>query len=330
LNLVFIWLWWGLSFAEDVPSPERARAEPITVGDHTFIIPARVDTPFVMRQFTFRQGAGFVRIPGFTVEGFDESFTLALAGAVESVTFDIPVKPWVGFFGEVSGQILAGANADSAYFEGVRGTAGWEVGTVARLVRDERRDLQIGARLLARGSHGLGVEPSELVGALIADREATLQSILDGDLVRYLFVRHDWWFTGGALSIAKTLYKRVELIASVRSTGGTHRRTWFDGERQRVERTPVGVFAAGLATDIDLRPVPIDLQLEYRFRVEAEGARGEGLDGALRNRHFVGGGVFYGGRQDIQLGVSGATLLQFGPQAKERWILAELVLRILL
>ncbi|TVQ88385.1 MAG: hypothetical protein EA397_17070 [Deltaproteobacteria bacterium] len=307
---------------------EARRAQPHTLGDHVFVMPLRVDTPFVVRQFTFRQGGGLVFVPDMRVDGYDEPFDLLLGGAIETMRVDGALRPWLGVYGEVGGELVTGLNPDSAFFRGARGGLAWEAGGVVRLVRDEQRRFQLGFRALARGQHGLSVEPAELVSALIADREATFQSVLDGDLARLLLVQQRAILGGGSLAAAYAISPRFGLLASMRSTAGSRHRSWFDGQTEQISRSPLGTLAIGAAFDADLRPIPLDLQLEYRYRVEGEGGGEDSLYSGLQSRHFGGFGAYYGGRQDVQLGLHLATLLLGAGAIRERWAQIEMVLRI--
>lgn len=314
--------------SQAVTQIEARRAAPHTLGGHVFVLPLRVDSPFVLNQFTFRQGGGLVSVPRVRAEGYDESFDLLLAGVVETARFDAAIRPWVGIYGVLGGELSTGLNPDSAFFVGARGGLSWETGAVFRLVHDEGRNFQLAFRAIAGGRHGLAIEPSGLVTALVEDREATVQTVLDGGLAGLLLARQRSLVGGGSLAAAYAISDRFGLIGSVRSTAGTRHRTWLDGDTVRDLDTPLATLATGAALDVDLRPVPLDLQLEYRFRIEGEGGAEETLDTGLLSRHFAGLGIYYGGRQDVQLGLNLATLLLSAGDLKERWAQVEMVLRI--
>jgi hypothetical protein len=318
--------------SEDDPACEEthAAAASRTLGPHRFLYPRAFHSPFTSTHFALRQGGGYLRIPGVLAPGYDTPYDLQLVGVTETLELGVRLHPSLGLFLDATGELNLGVNADSAFFLGGRGAFVGEIGVLAVPLRREPRGTQLTVRGWFRARLGHRLEPSPLIDAVIERQEETLGDVLEGDVLKYMLSREQAFSGGAGLVLAQALGKPAGLQVSVSTRWGGVSRFWYDGTRDVRERLPFGAIAAGLTLELDGAPrFPLAAQLEYHFRLDLERTPAdEGLETRLGNRHLIGGGVYFTGRDDLQLGLTAAGVVR-SPAAsvKETYVLGEFVIR---
>ena len=301
----------------------------ITLGGHRFQVPSNVYSPFTATRFGFRQGVSYLAVPDVQPEGYDESFDLGLFGAAESLDLGVPLAPRWGLYSRAVLLATSGANADSAYFMGARLGANWELGGTLVAMRQPAHGRQLALRVLVRGRVDSTLQPAGLVDALVDDREDTLRDVLRGDYLEYILTSERGASPGAGLAFAQALSPGWGLQASTGLRVGRTSRDFFDGVKQILDVRTRLTGSMGLAVDHTFEPpVPLSVQLEYRYRVDVDGDNPEvsAVEGQTTQRHFVGLGCYYVGRPDLDLGIAASTLLVFSAD-QERYLSGELVIR---
>lgn len=300
-------------------------AEGRTLAEHRFLLPAAVESPFVTTHFAFRQGVGFVGMKAVEFDGYDTPVDLALLGVVESLEIGAKLSERLAWTSEFTGQVVAGANADSAFFVGAEAGAIANLGLLAVVHRSPTA--QIGVRALVRGQRGAEIEPAPLIDALLAEREDTLADVIAGDAVQYMLSRESSTSGGLQLATAYAASRMVGLQGSLTLRGGGGAIKSYDGTEYTIDRFGLFSAAAGLSAELDAYPkLPFALSVEYRFRLEVDDYDSD-LGAVLGNQHFAGVGAWYTGRDDLQLGALCTGLARLKRNGQVRFVTCQVVMR---
>jgi hypothetical protein len=147
------------------PTREEARPAPTpptrtardegdrSLGGHTFISPARFDSPFV----TSHLGVGLsARYGAFDhPEPIDEGrYYLQIVGIGQSFDLGVRLHERVGITGFVAGSIVTGVGDDGMFKLGAEAAARWGGGLTWMIARLSNAKTQVSAHLSAQGSYG--------------------------------------------------------------------------------------------------------------------------------------------------------------------------------
>lgn len=299
--LVVVMVLSGLAWADAVPPAPRSQ------GGRRFLLPARVAHPFNPADIVFRQGGGVVTIPdAATVPGKAPS-TLRMVGVVQRIAVGVPLTPWFGLRGAISGQVTTGLDQDSAVYAGARAGFDWELDSTIVVAARDRVRWSVNPGVF--GSNGTQVEPATVVASALRYSQAAVlgaqrppsASDLTGDLLQPTRT------VGGGVAgtVAWRAGARTGLIGSVRLRGGY-------AEAQGVAGLPLS-YSVGAAADWRFAEAhPFVGQIEYRFRnvhdasVDSEAP----LEDRLESRHLGGLGVFWRTPREAEVGLSGWSLLR--------------------
>lgn len=269
------------------------------VGGHRFPMPVSVLAPFPTRHFGLSQGASLLRVPEVRVNNRDEPITLALVGATEAVSIGVGLAERLSLFADGQGELLAGANQDSALVVGARAATTGEVGVLYAPFRWSWGG-QLGFHGGLRASRGLAVEPITLVEALLEDSVETIEDVFTDGLTGYLLVREQGWSQSAGTSLAYG-HGRLGLMGSAQLRVGRVTRSRVDASTPAETTALRTVSTLGGACSVHLDPVPLVPQLELRYRLDAEGIGVDELETVTRSRLRATLGTYLD-RDDFQLG----------------------------
>jgi len=268
----------------------EASVENRTLGGHTFILPS-TDTfshAFVLTNFGFSQGFRFLKAFSLEAPVRDRErlvIDLSMIGVVEKFDLGIAFSVWIGMNFVTRGTVIVGVDGKSALLRGGEGRVGFDIGPVIRLLR--LNSTQVALRADLKWRSGRHVSP-----LLYVLRSLDLGRPAD---TRELFAKTGSLGFQASLSGAQSFGKSLGLQTNL---------AYFVFEEDYFqEKTTYKDLHAGMSPSFDLSPLlrfPLALMLEYqysRYFKEEE------------NIHTIGGGLYYSGRSDLQLGLFLSTVI---------------------
>jgi hypothetical protein len=150
-----------------------------------------------------------------------------------------------------------------------------------------------------------------LVQALTTMTGQTLDTILNGNIGKLILVPTAESSVAGSLILAQALTRHVGLLATAQVGNTRKTKSPFDpGTGMAVDTTTSELQVVGaLALTIDGSPAgfPLAIMGEYKVQHANEKSPSSTEPGAEVSEsqvsHFAGGGLYYSGRRDLQLGV---------------------------
>ncbi len=272
-----------------------AAADPArrVLGGHRLIHPgmAGFPAPGITSHLGFVQGLAFIGAADVAIEDHvDELLDLDLKvlGVQESLSVGVVFLDWLAAEAMVSGHVLAGLNGDSALIMGGLAAYGLSLGPAFQVLDASTTRLVLRARF--HNGYDLHVSPLDYVNASLA-RETLAPP---GRLITSTRT-----FAGSAsVSLAQVVNPsfavQLGMVARLNSLEG--------GEEALYAQLQTFVAAT-----IDLAPtlpaLPLGILIEYQL----EKSFGDPDRGQDTLAHHVGGGLYYTGRPDLQLGAHVST-----------------------
>ena len=247
---------------------------------------------------------------------------------MEQFRFGAPFVEWFSLFGSIEGQVLTGADSNSALFRGGGAGVNWEAGLAGRLMRRESSGTQLAIRLKVHGKHGRDVAPIALIESLLNDPTQTVDDILDGDLLELMISREKAITGGGSVAAAQAMgrYFGIQIGAEARAGGATYVSTFETGEVKT--ETTREVLGTGIALTGNADPhFPLGLLIEYRFRKNFEQTDDLNVSDLNSSRHRIGMGLHYTGREDLMLGIFASTRLWRGEGEPRTYVYGQIVMQ---
>ena len=299
-----------------------------TLDGHRFLLPAAQDSGFVMTQFGFRQGGVYVQVPDFPAAD-SGIYTLNLIGLTEQLDLSIKVTDWLGVFGEVEGIAFVGVDAPGFVFGGGEFRYGGRFGLVARPLRIRESGTQFAVRLDYGVSTGRVIDVQRLiteaqrVGRLAAadpsqapDAE-TIEDLIESGVLDLVLVPSTASTHGGSIHAAQALSPYAGLQASFRLERRGTRLRLFDA----VTRTylnahqTIWAYSGAFSLTADGSPAGLPIATMLEYRVSGSTIDSAQMEGPVDTpaTHLVGGGLYYSGQRDLQLGLFGSTVLNTEP-----------------
>lgn len=253
-----------------------------TLGHFPFVEAALLDSALPASHLGSSLGAAAVINP------FDDGTTSTYVAGRGRLDGGARFGKWVAIDGEIGGAAGLGARGEALLDAGALAVWDWSAGVNVRLVQGETTALSI--RPSGFGQRGTVASVGPGLSELMRQAEA-------GEAVDFVeatrFMTANVATLGGltSLNLAQSFGRHVGIQATV--TGGVERSRvrYYDGVEQ--EDTSVeGLLAVGGALGFDTNPVPLAIQLEYRYdHVFGTGVQ-RGLSGF---GHNVGFGLFLNG-----------------------------------
>jgi hypothetical protein len=254
------------------------------LGSHCFQMPTLFPNAFITTQFGFTQGVQSLSSKDVDVFGDGTTMDLSMMGIREELDYMMAFSRGFGVFVKGTGTVLTGTNSDSALIAGGQGSFGGSIGAALALLRTDGTLVTLRAAV-AKGKN-LQVTPiiallSVANGASITDSAGSMFS--SSNAVGFL----------PSLMLAQSLGKALGLQAGV----------WLEYMKADDADATKGLNGAA-ALEFDLGAVsqmPLALAGEFSY------SRTLGLDEDVKS---FGGGLYYSGRSDLQLGLFLATMIQ--------------------
>lgn len=312
------------------PPKDESKNPNRSVGDHSFIFPALVDSAFVATYVGIR-----LRVASFDMPNLPTDFGnlhISALNVAEGLDVGFRIVDILGVWATFGARTFIATNAKSLVYEGATFDYGGNAGAILRLLRNEKS----GTQLALRGSFGLSKgQVSSLAGLFpTTDTSVEIANVVDSQLLRTPI--HETNF-GGSLAVAQSLSAMFGLQASVGLGWSSLTFEPYDvttGARAEKHRRGL-TYQGGVAVSCDFMAVrfPLALMAEYRL------SRQTSNPGAVRTTELSSisglyGGVYYSGRPNLQLGVGGGVDLglapgttRFGNSDAPRLISGQLILR---
>jgi hypothetical protein len=260
---------------------------------------------FVTTDFGVREGFALFTIPNFPLSG-TSSFNLSLAGLKQDFDLGVKILPWLGVFADGDGSVVIGTSVSSLALGPNAFSFFGEGGAVARLFRLESTGTQVSLRASGGGGPGIGLNIEPLIQNLESSAKATVGSVIQGNIGKFLLTPESTYAFGGSLNAAQALTRNfgAQFTFAVKDTGLTQ--SPFNAMTHTNVSSSLNTpeIDVALAVSIDGSPnrVPIALVPEYELLKDF------GSNSSLQN--LVAIGLYYSGRRDLQVGLEGA--IDFG------------------
>jgi hypothetical protein len=297
------------------------------LAEHRFLIPMFVDTPLTTTDFGVTTELGYYTrndaedlVPRKGKSPREVTYNQGAAYIREKFAVGVAVVPILQLHLDADYTALVGANERSVFLVGGHTSYDVRPGLRIRVLRKESSGTQLGLHAAAGIGGGAHFRPSGLmaqvagdIGGIAASKKRTacleasdfgcaFPNVDAGEVVQ----SSDSIYRGGvSLSAAQRIARYLGAIFTLGVEGGTAKRSL---QGMSTTTTPLNV-QFGLAPNLDFSPkAALGLLLEYEVDAGFEKVKGKSANGiTARNtvEHRVGGGVFYTGRPDLQLGLAG-------------------------
>jgi hypothetical protein len=290
-----------------------------TLKGHTF--PAMVSPnalgAFVTTDFGVRQGFAITSLTLAPSGG--APVTLNLAGLDQKFNLGVKITDWLGVFADGEGQVLLGTNVKSIAIGPNDFSFTGEGGAVLRLFRIESSGTQLALRASGGGGPGIGANVNGLLANLVKNPQGSVENVINGKVGKYLLTPESQVNVTGSLNAAQPLTKNFGLQLTFAFEDLIQSESPFSGTTSVSESTNTPEMNVAFAVSIDGAPsgVPIAFVPEYEL------TKAFGSAGYVGNNLFAG--LYYTGRRDLLVGVSGGTTL--GLPDSESLYVAEFLLR---
>jgi hypothetical protein len=325
------------------PEPE-AWGRSRLLGGHRFPLAVFVATALPISYMGVRAGLEYHEVPGYAqlpalgTGSSSQPVDLQTINVAETLDFAVQLHDYVALFGDAYGRARVGANTSTLLGTGADYTYGGELGALAKIVRFGGFQLAVRAQLglyagQTAGVLGLFEDLNRIASNAITQVQANptinLNTALNSLNTAFRSATADLLTPfsgvnyGASLNMAQALGRFVGLQGSFGFTIDT---TTYDATMLDVgSGAPVVTQSklhstrphAALALDVDLDPVqvPLDFMLEYRVSpvTVTRSSDVSSLQESAVEQLFALG-VYYSGRSDLQLGVTGYVLFGQIPQ----------------
>jgi hypothetical protein len=315
--------------------------KPRMLGKHTFPVAEYSPTPFTLTSFAMRVGVEQSQVPTFpsvfqlsadTRSKVDLSSLLV----AEAVDLSVRLHDRVSIAGAAYGRVRVGANRPTLVNTGVDYSYGGNLAVLVKLARARQFQLSL------RGSFGASTGQVASIGVLIADLKTiadssisqqqsgglTQQEILDKLQAAFrvatseLMTPFSTWTASGSLVMALAFDAYLGLQASLGFTAenASYSATRYEEQSNSLSHFDRSVHSlrpiGTLALDFDAAParVPIDIMLEYQLAPTWVKTSGLGMDVSQASvEQLIGLALYYSGRADLQLGITGVLVFRQTP-----------------
>ncbi|HEY2734207.1 MAG TPA: hypothetical protein VGI70_09485 [Polyangiales bacterium] len=328
--------------AAAAPLASTTWGERRVLDGHRFPIAAFVPNPLPSSYLGVRAGLEYHEVPGYAelptlgTTSTPQQVDLKTIDVAETLDFSIRLHDYVALFGDAYGRARVGANTSTLLGTGADYTYGGDAGVLAKIVRVG------GFQLAVRGQFGMyagqsaGIltlfqdlnriasnaimrveqNPTTDLNAAINQLNASFRNATADLLTPFTGVT---W--GGSVNFAQAIGRFVGVQGSLGFLydAATYNPTMIDVSTSEplrsTSRTRTLRPNLAIAIDLDLSPVrvPLDLMLEYRatpvsVKTTTTGTTADGSDSQSAVEQLFAVGIYYSGRSDLQLGVTGYAL----------------------
>jgi hypothetical protein len=289
--------------ADDAPAPAVAAPcaptvparPPRTVGGHTFMTPATLESPWVETTFGNRLSARYETIPDVPIG--NNAVTINSLGVREEVDFEAAFADrWAAGI-SVFGQFATGITGTAIATQGALFTYGATVSGAFRILRDDSSATQLTVRAELFGVQGggrisLGTFLKTLRNTAVRDIPDLISNFGD-----FLITPASSYGGGLSLNLGQALTPALSLQGSVRLELRHLKQSPFVPGEGRVDNvTTAWLPQGGVAFGVEPPGFPFAFLAEYRFATRDEN------DLLAAAHHLVAVSAYYAGRPDLQLG----------------------------
>jgi hypothetical protein len=305
---------------DDIPNilpPEDHGAR--TLRGHTFIEPATQETAFITSHIGLRQGVAYYSVPKFPLGGGKRA-GLAIFGLEEQLDLQVRIFPWLALHGVGEAFVASGLDQASVFYGNSGFVAGGRGGPVIRLYRSRDSGTQITIRGHIGGAAGNALAlPTFVQGVAARAAQETTDSApatteqLQGRLFNAVNRLSNAAITdttsiqyGGTVSFAQTVVRMIGIQAGFDFYRRDTVDDRFDPElqvRTRLEGSDHAI-RFGVAPSVDLYHLHVPVAVVGEYAMEKLYRESGGTNIYVPSGHYFGGGIYYSGRTDLQLGVS--------------------------
>jgi hypothetical protein len=283
----------GSSYHAHADEPPALTSEPSArahelpernLGGHTFFTPTFFPSAFVGTRFAFLQGVLQAAIPDYPVSQ-NRTVDVDMIGVTERAEFSLRIFDRVQPFIRLTGEAFSGVSINSVLSVG--STYAYTVGggIQVRLLRLEDPGTELSVR--ASGDYGPGgaVQLLRVVEAIIQDRPASIEAVLNGNLRRVSIA--DTERANGTLQAvaAQKLTKNFSLQGAVGGAYNWSSVTFFDTDTGQEVTLDDGRVdpRLGLGFQASAAPwVPVGALLEYSLESGTRNLPDQDVD----DRHY--------------------------------------------
>jgi hypothetical protein len=336
------------SYTSDVAAPTSASASNYSyggdwgkgrvLGRHSFptanFVPSVLSTSSlgVRAGIEYHQVPGFAQLPSLGTNSQPQAVDLRTINVAETIDFAFRLHDYIAIFGDMYGRARLGANISTLLGTGADYTYGGDVGLLVKILR--LGGFQLGARgqiVYYTGQSAGILTLFQDLNAIAANAIARVQSDPNLDINRALNQLNSSFRNatadlltpfggvayGASVNFAQGIGRFVGIQGSVGFTvdTATYKPTMFDAAlaspRTTENRIQTVRPSFGLALDVDLWPakVPVDVIVEYRVApVHVTRTGTDDSAGESSIEQLLAIGLYYSGRSDLQLGLTGYTL----------------------
>lgn len=290
--------------------PEIVGADRVFRG-HRFLILSSQRSALVMSSFNFEQSVFGLDIPNFATGRDGTIHDVATEGLGELLGFSLKVSKLMSLDAAAVMRIQHGPDAPSLLFRGAAYQIGGVLGATFQVFRDEEMGLQVSTRPWFSYTSSRNYSVLAFVeGASQLGAEATPDEVLKTDSNDFFLEVTSEMSGGASLLVAYTWDEAVGLQTSIDVA-------WSEQESDRglseyggVTKTEYVMVAGAGSIEYDFRSqgLPAALAGEYRMTY-GRLADNPFPTTSSRASHRIGMGVYYTGRDDLQLGLAYYTLL---------------------
>ncbi|MEY4577150.1 MAG: hypothetical protein RL701_1853 [Pseudomonadota bacterium] len=292
----------------------------------------------------YHQVPGFAQLPSLVANSAPQAVDLRTLNVAETLDFSIRLHDHVALFGEGYGRARVGANTATLLGTGADYTYGGDLGLLVKLFRIEGFQLSVSGQLGYYAGQSAGIlamfqDLSTIANKTIQDVATTIQTTdPNSDLNQVvtqaanraieqlnaafrvatadLLTPFDGVRYGFAINAAQALGRYFGLQASLGyyADSASYRPTHYDalvGGPVSVEHTVTTTRPSFcMAADFDASPtgVPLALMMEYRVSPVDMSTTDTSGRNVSTVEQLLALGLFYSGRTDLQLGLTGYTV----------------------
>jgi hypothetical protein len=308
--------------ADDLPAPPANQWGDRTLAGHTFLFPGTHRGPFVTTDFGIALGAYQESIPSVPLP-FGGTADLSILGAITVANLGVKILDWLGVQASGTGLAVFGSDGSSLLYAGGKANYGGYVAPIVRLARIKSSGTQISARAQVGWMSGDAIDlPRFLVvgrtaiASVSSAPDATAaaagiaRGIIQGGIARTALTSSDAFGLTGSVEAAQAIGPMVGIQAAValerRVIGLTFHDPSSGDFRNSATRYDM-LFDVSAEWDGSSVHVPVAAILEYELNGRLSDTGEDELDESSSTVHLLGAGIYYSGRQNLQVGLFAAT-----------------------
>jgi hypothetical protein len=352
------------SAAVPVDTVDNSWGQQRVLGGHSFQLGTFLPSALVSSYVGVRAGFEYHQVPGFTqlptlLPSGPQAVDLRTVNVAETIDLAVRLVDFLSIFADGYGRARIGANINTLLGTGADYTYGGNLGMLLKLFRVASFQLSVRAQIGYYTGQSAGI--SALFQDLNAIAQGSIRQVQNNPLdfnnalnqlnVAFITATADLLtpFSGVTYGASANFALALGRFVGLQAAAGfymdyaTYRPTHYDIASNgpvSVEHTVLTTQPTfGAALDFDAEPIglPVAIMLEYRGRAVNVNDKGRNIPPVDTSslEHLIALGIYYSGRTDLQLGLTGYTVFgqvpSYGvnaiPSGKPLDLAAQLVFR---